>query len=316
MNIAAIMPVRNEQWVLGLSARAALEWCDQLVCLLHKSVDRSREILEQIGRETGRVRIMSTDDEQWREMEHRQSLVSAARNYAATHIALVDADEVICADSLPRIRESAGALRVGECLNVNMYCMWRGIHQYRTDPGSVWSGRHDLALVFRDAGALSFAAKDGYQHHARAPRNAKLVVDQSLGVMHLQFADWRRLTAKHALYKVRERIDYPAKPVDQIERMYNLALNERGLDTKWSPRQWFERYQEKDWMTLVDFADTPWQEEEARRLFATRDPQYFQGLNLFGVCQFGRDPVEVIKQQSAEGMPGPTVKIPNPRDRQ
>lgn len=298
------MPVRNEQWVLGLSARAALEWCDQLVCLLHKSTDGSREILEQIGRETGKVRIMSTDDEQWREMEHRQSLVSAARNYGATHIALVDADEVICADSLPRIREAAGALRVGQCLNVNMYCMWRGIHQYRIDPASVWSNRRDLALVFRDAGALSFAATDGYQHHARAPRNAKPVHDSAFGVMHLQFADWRRLTAKHALYKVRERIDYPYKSVAEIERLYNLALDERGLVAKYSPRQWFERYQEKDWMTLLDMADTPWQEAEARRLYATKEPAYFTGLDLFGVCwPYGgakRDPLDVLREQTAE----------------
>ena len=58
----------------------------------------------------------------------------------------------------------------GECLNVNMYCPWRSLHQYRVDK-CIWHPRRDLALVFRDAPRLSFApGKDGYQHHARAPR--------------------------------------------------------------------------------------------------------------------------------------------------
>ena len=286
MKLTAIMPVRNEQWVLGLSARACLEWCDELIVLLHRSTDRSAGILEEIRHELpAEKRILSaaSDDERWREMDHRQSLLTVARNGGATHIALVDADEVLCGDSLPRVRAISEALKPGECLNVRMHCMWRGLHQYRVDQSSVWSNRRDLALVFRDKPELHWTAENGYHHHARAPKGAKPSGDQTLGVMHLQFADWRRLTAKHALYKVRERIDYPDKPVGHIESMYNMALDEQYLETRYAPRQWTEIYREKDWLRYVDFNDTPWQEAEARRLFVGRGP-LFRGLNLFGVC--------------------------------
>src|SRR5215475_9209519 len=104
MKLTAIMPVRNEEWILGLSARVALEWCDELVVLNHCSFDRTHAILEEISRETGRVRFAAHNTSQWREMEHRQQLLDIARHYEATHIALIDADEVLCADSLPGIR--------------------------------------------------------------------------------------------------------------------------------------------------------------------------------------------------------------------
>ena len=34
MKLVGIMPVRNEDWCLDLTARAALMWCDELVISL------------------------------------------------------------------------------------------------------------------------------------------------------------------------------------------------------------------------------------------------------------------------------------------
>jgi hypothetical protein len=43
MKLIGLMPVRGEDWILGLSARAALMWCDELVILLHSCTDRINE---------------------------------------------------------------------------------------------------------------------------------------------------------------------------------------------------------------------------------------------------------------------------------
>jgi glycosyltransferase involved in cell wall biosynthesis len=51
MKIVTIMPVRNEAWCLGLTARAALMWCDELVILDHASTDRTAEIASEIAGE-------------------------------------------------------------------------------------------------------------------------------------------------------------------------------------------------------------------------------------------------------------------------
>ena len=283
MKLVAIMPVKNEDWVLAFSLRVALLWCDQVVTLNHGSTDNTRVILEQCAHESkGRVLITDSDSPGWPEMEHRQALLDIARNYEATHIALIDADEVLCGDSLPCVRQHIEGLAPGRFVQVAMHCMWRGLHQYRTDPGSVWSNRRDLALAFADAPRLEFAARDGYQHHSRTPRGAiQYRAPNPLGVMHLQFADWRRLVAKHALYKARERVTYPQKPVAEIERMYNMALDERGIQVSTTPREWLEPYRELT--KHIRFGAEPWQEAEVRRLAQEHGPQPFEGLTLFGL---------------------------------
>ncbi len=59
MNLACTMPCRNEDWVLALSARAALMWCDALVLYLHACTDRSLDIASEIQNENpGRVSII------------------------------------------------------------------------------------------------------------------------------------------------------------------------------------------------------------------------------------------------------------------
>ena len=296
MKITALMPVRNEDWVLGLSARVALMWCDSLVMLLHCCTDTSAVIAQGLAEEyPGRVRFMLDDRTDWPEMDQRQQLLEAARAVDdPTHIAIVDADEILCGDSLPHIRKWAEALDAGECMNVRMHCPWRALGGYRVDP-CVWSNRRDLALVFRDSADMGWQRRgDGYQHHARAPRGSVAVYTSTsrparfdrvpMGVLHLQWVSWPRLTAKHALYKVRERIHYPEKPVREIETMYNLALDERGLRTAECPDEWLYPY--RDLLTPhLNMSAEPWQAAEARRLYATREPEYFAGLDLFGVCR-------------------------------
>ena len=98
----------------------------------------------------------------------------------------------------------------------------------------------------------------------------------------MQFASWRRLLAKHAAYKVMERLKYPAKRVPEIERTYNLAPNEDGLRLAPVPNGWWEPYIHL--MGYLDVDREPWQEAEVRRLVAEHGLVHFHGLTLFGVA--------------------------------
>src|SRR5258707_13829349 len=98
--LICLMPARNESWVIGFSARAALMWCDELIILNHASTDNTGAIIQDIALETRRVRYMYVPDPCWTEMSHRQSLLTVARQYGATHIVLVDADEVLTGNLL------------------------------------------------------------------------------------------------------------------------------------------------------------------------------------------------------------------------
>lgn len=286
MKFIALMPVRNEAWMVGLSLRVALLWCDEVVALDHASTDRTPEILAEIAAEhPGRLHILHEPNPDWPEMAHRQRLLEAARALGGTHMAIIDADEVLTGNLLGAVREVVSGLAPGQLLQVGMPCMWRGLDQYRTD-SRIWSNRNDLILAFADRPDLHWSQVNGYDHHHRAPCGA--VVRQRVGyaaggAMHLQWASWRRLTAKHALYKMMERRKYPDKSVAAIDSMYSLALDEVGLALQPAPAEWWAPYSQL--RQYADINTEPWQESECRRLWAEHGAAAFAGLNLFGVVQ-------------------------------
>lgn len=284
MHLIGIMPCRNESWVIGLSLRAALLYCDDVIVLLHACTDHTSEIVYDVGDEhPGRVHVISETCMDWPEMGHRQRLLEEARKRKATHVAIVDADEILTGNLLPTIRDQIKQMPPGGVLHVGMPCIWRGLNQYRVDR-CIWSNRYDLALAFCDRPDLTWAPTNGYDHHCREPHGSRVALrayGMDGGVMHLQWASWRRLVAKHALYKCIERIKYPEKPVGAIERLYSLALDERGLETRATPAAWWAPYERI--RPYIDMGAVPWQESEVRRLWKLHGADKFDGLSLFGI---------------------------------
>jgi hypothetical protein len=284
MRIIALMPARNEDWIIGLSLRAALMWCDEVVVLDHASTDRTFEIVEEIRKETGRVTVLRSDSEGWHEMKHRQMLLEAGRDRGATHFSIVDADEVLTGNQLGLIRAQVEQLPPGGMLQLPMRNTYGAIDRYRRD-GSIW-GTAITTIAFADRPGLHWAASDGYHHHHREPYGARVSFRAypnafDGGVMHLQFASRRRLLAKHAWYQMHERLSYPSKPVGQIAQLYSMAPNWDGATILPAPPDWWEPY--RHLLPLLKVDAEPWQEQQCRRFVEQHGRELFAGLNLFGV---------------------------------
>lgn len=283
MKLVGIMPARNEDWILGASLRAALLWCDEMVVLDHASTDGTRAIINKVAAEhLHRVGLAEVHEPRWSEMAHRQTLLEMARMRGATHVAIIDADEILTGNLLPIIRSKIAALQPGELLQVGMLAMWRSLDHYRVGD-SIWANRHDLTLAFADASGLNWNANAGYDHHHREPHGSKRLPPLLLdgGVMHMQWASWRRLVVKHCAYKMSERLKYPDKSVAEIDRMYSLALDERGLELERVPEDFWDAY--ADLRKYIDLYAEPWQERQCREWMAQHGAELFNGLDLFGV---------------------------------
>ncbi len=282
MNLLAIMPARNEGWVIGLSARAALMWCDSLVVLEHASKDDTEAILAQLEAEyPGRVTILAEPDATWEEMSHRQRLLDEARARGASHVAIVDADEVLSGNLLGSIRGMIETLQPGQFLQIPMRIMHRSTTQYRSDRSAF--GNAITTIAFADAPGLGWRNAGGYPHHHREPYGA--VVGQRLypsqlegGVMHLQFANWRRLLAKQTWYQCMEAVRFPEKPISRIAAMYSLSMNETGLEVTPAPSDWWGPY--RALMSHLDRDREPWHEAEVDAMFEQYGLAKFEGLNL------------------------------------
>jgi hypothetical protein len=286
VKIVGLMPVRNEDWCLGLSVRVALRWCDVLVVGLHACTDNSADIVYELQREDAPLIILRNTEPEWHEMNHRQALLEAARKAGATHIALVDADEIQTGNSAP------SGISQHWMMREPLYNLRGGISKYHAN--GIW-GNRETSVLFADDPALHWG---GDTFHQREPLGKHLPQVRAYphgqaGTMHLWGANERRLRAKHALYKLTETLRWPEKPIGNIDRMYSWAIHGEqgharyGTPATWTyadvPEAWWAPY--ADWMQYLDLSDREcWQEAEVRRLIAEHGKYRFAGLDLFGVA--------------------------------
>jgi hypothetical protein len=157
----------------------------------------------------------------------------------------------------------------------------------------VW-GKRWFSVAFKDNERFRWWPTDrgGETYHKREGFGPKLndykpIAQGRGGVMHLWGASERRLTAKHALYKIIERIRC-SKSISEIDREYSwwkTGCDSRTEPHTWQfadvPAEWWEPY--KNLMQYLDLYAAPWQETECQRLIGLHGSEMFNGLDLFGL---------------------------------
>lgn len=306
--ICSLTLVRNEDWILALSARALMMWVDHAVFLDHCSTDSSPQILSALQEEyPGRVTILTESDPVWEEMRHRQRTLDKARELGAKHVCIIDADEILTGDLLPSVgRVEPGPMgsrvwgireMIYDCpANATMQLPWlclRDSH-LQVHRSGVW-GEQSASMAFVDNPELhwSSAGRASYDFHHRPPMGRPYsaynpVRGRASGLMHLQFVNARRLRAKQALYQATEVLRWPGRETpDQIRRKYSLSVygaadgQIKPFDLAVCPGAWWEPYQSL--MKHYDPDAAPWQEYELKRLIEIHGREFFAGLDFFGV---------------------------------
>lgn len=267
MKIIGTMIARNEAWVLPASIPAALQWCDEVWLLMHTSsihekTDDTILLGEQFSHDyAGRFHFDIVTTPEWDEALIRGIALAKAREREATHIAIIDADEVLTAPSMGNIKTAAGCLAPGDLLRLPWIHCWRSLDQYRCDDSPF--GRARVPFLFAAAPHLSYSPdKDGYQLHKRFPRGVHVMEtwehDAGLGVLHMQHARWERVVAKQLLYAETERRRW-----GKVRANYRDAVDETGLITRPIPAEWWPVDR-----SLVDLKAEAWQEAAMREVVA------------------------------------------------
>jgi hypothetical protein len=286
MKLIGLMLARNEDWVLGLSLRAALKWTDGMVVLNHASTDRTKEIIDEVIKESKKpiTYLEEPDTGKWDEMVVRQRTLDAGRQMGGTHFAIIDADEILTSNLWMIVRQFIQYMADNQLLELPMLACWKSLDEYRDDD-SDWS-KAFISLAFKDSPKLCWmATKDGYQHHNRPPGGTTWVRftpfkdKKEGGVMHLQFSNWRRLRAKHYWYRMVEAIRWPGRESNErLNRKYNQALDETGIKLSSCPTAWMAPIKQD--LHRVDLECGSWHEDEIRRLWKGNKREVFFGLEL------------------------------------
>lgn len=313
-HLTALMLARSEEWCIGATLRVALKWVDSVIVSLHACTDRTEEIVREIDAESGgRVYWEKNDDPLWHEMFHRDHQLDMARELGATHLAIIDADEMLTANLLQQTRDQILALPPHITYSLPMIPPWRSLTHHRVDD-CVWS-RAILSLAFADGEGIRWRPGPWGHFHRRFPdqtmtksnprhedhrarrglrRNIQPIVREpepadptisrlSGGVIHLQFAHWNRLVQKHVWYRLQETVLHPGlKTPEKLNETYSLALNEEGLQTAPMPPEWYAGYE--DLLPLIDLRSESWHVEDCKRMLAEYGEENFAGIDRLGVC--------------------------------
>lgn len=284
MKLVELMVARNEAHIVGFSLRAALRWVDEAVVLDHASTDQTPKILREIREEVGdRLVILTEPDPEWRQFEYRQRLLDTARGRGATHLAILDADEVLTGDLVGGMRELVERLGPAACVSLPMRCIWGSPFQVRT--GNFRFANYAVSAAFQDCPHLFWKAEKGYDHDHREPHNLQVPKCADVGtsgMMHFQWLERSRVLAKHALYKMEHRVRWAAEwPPERLETQYNASIDETGLEVQPTPPEWFASY--SDIICHLKLGEEPWQAAECKRLWKEYGPARFAGLTLWGV---------------------------------
>lgn len=265
MKLIALMCARNEGWCIGFSVRAALAWCDEVIVLCHACTDNTVSALEGIYG----VTILHESNPDWNEGDYRQRLLEAGRERGGDVFAIVDCDEALTANLLPRIRFMAESLNPAECLRLPWLCLWRSLDEYRCDDSPF--GKATAPVLFRDAPGLTHKPADNYQWHGRVPKvTNQHVLKCEGGLLHLQHVVWDRVLWKQRLYEMVETLRWGSVRVN-----YWQAVDETGLQTRAVPREWWPKGREH-----IDLEAEAWQVEEAKKLIEEHGTEKFKDCRL------------------------------------
>jgi hypothetical protein len=288
--VIALTATRNEDWVLGLSLRVSLSYCDAVVITDHGSTDRTAQIIDEARAEfpDRRISVRRALDQEWMEMDIRQEMLDRGRELGGTHFVIVDADEVPTGNLFSGLRELALKPARGSYVSLPMIATYHSAGVFRWD--GPWGDASRIPWAFCDSAALRWKTSDPYQLHRRTPFKA---ADDGLvftgrdlgGLFHLQFVNKARLQGKAVWYKMSETLRYPGKrsPKD-LNQIYDWTLREDAQAQLYDvPASWWAPYAEKGWLRhFIPDADS-WQLHEARKLAAEHGLAAFSGLDLHGI---------------------------------
>ena len=287
--ITAILPVRNGAWCIGITVRALLLFCDEVVVFNHASTDQTLDILHEIQGEDKRLVYFSGTDPVWREMAHRQRLLESARERKATHIVTIDDDEVLTGTLLSQIRDLILNIPSGHVMQLPWLQLRGGINRYIST--GMWASNR-ASMAFPDDPRLCWQTQTGgYDHHHRHPMGLthKPYFQSKNGLMHCQMASRRRLAAKQFWYLLTERLRWPTrKTAAELNAIYGPTVHTDGAKDAPVPAEWWHGYEHL--MQYLDLDAEPWQEQECFRIIR-ENPGIEKGLDHFGVLNSAHEAV-------------------------
>jgi hypothetical protein len=278
MKVIALMPVRNEAWVLPHSLACLSAFCDVILVNDQESEDESRDICRRFPK----VELLESGERLICE-QARWQLLDAARDHDGCNLLwCTDADELMSPQAATRFVDAQRTeLKPGTVVECLYYHLWHRTDRYRTEGANYAPYWKELAR--RDDRHMDFSRIRRLPlHEPRVPLDG--AVDRlraDVPVLHLQWLIAERNQMKQAWYRCRELLD-GAKPAAAINEFYSVTLPDPAVRTADVPAAWVEG------VTFPDLAidrEPTWQERDILGWFDTYTPAFFEPLEIWHIAK-------------------------------
>jgi glycosyltransferase involved in cell wall biosynthesis len=272
MKVIALMPVKNEAWILDYTLTCLKDFVDEIIVLEDGSTDSTKDILLKHP-----VTVINTPFNGFGSM--RKELLRAGREHGGTHFVWLDADEVFTADLREDFRDLLKSMELGQKIQLRWLAMWKSPFVFRDDE-SVWSNNFK-DFIFCDDGVSNF--DETWIHEARTPGENKqsntIKIETYGGVMHYQFVPWQRFQLKQAWYRCSELIKYP-NTEGAINGTYSITLDDPTARCSPVRTNWL--YDRGIPRNIEDLTSN-WHQDSINAYFDTYGAKYFENLDIWHI---------------------------------
>ena len=290
MKVIALLPVRNEAWILRHSLACLSAFADVILVSDQGSDDGSVDLYRQFPKvavlppadatTTGRDRLP---------VRVRWRLLDAARSYEGCNLLWsTDADELIAPALVTRWLDAhCERLEAGTAIETHYYNLWGTPAAYRNDGSPYRPQRKVLALVDDRTSDYIRDPQVKPLHEPRVPQDDRpaVLAAEGLPVLHLQWLRAEQNQIKQAWYRAVELIDGRASP-SAINAFYAITLPAGRVATAPVPQQWLAG------LTFPDFAANEtrsWQQRELYAWFDERGIEFFEPLEIWHIDVLRRE---------------------------
>jgi hypothetical protein len=221
MKKIALIPIKNEDWILFHSLTNISIWADIIIVADQMSTDNSRNICAQFEKV---VLIDNSRTEHSNEV--RWDLLDKAREFGTNNlIVCIDADEIL---SLDFFKEDFTKYKPGQSFELPWIQLWKTPLQYRTD--GVWKTLSKVC-AFIDDGEMNYERKFIINDHTgRIPHSPFKPIKINTPLFHLEYIPFRKNQMKQAWYRCSELI-LGKRNAKRINATYAMSHESSNIKT-------------------------------------------------------------------------------------
>ena len=274
MKIIGITPIKNESPFIDSFASTLTKVCDKIIVLDDGSTDDTVNLLKNYDK----IEVINASDNNgWG--SKRNTLFNLARDYGATHMVALDADETLTANAVENFDIITSAIKPGQRCTLHWLPMWKSLYDYRDD-NSVWSNSYK-DFVICDDGVMNYSGN--WIHEPRLPivTPTKQISSDIGAVFHFQFSSWDAFQIKQSWYRCLERVKNPNKSVSEINHNYSITLDDNNVVTTKAPDEWYSNVILPDLNNVYN--NINWRITQIKNWFDEYGVDYFKDLNIWHV---------------------------------